>query len=57
VIILNLTFIFQKLKLELHREDDVLVITIHNLQKTKVNFIVLRSMHVSQLSSNIILKI
>lgn len=35
------SFTFQKLELNLHREGDVLVITIHNLQKTKVKFVII----------------
>jgi hypothetical protein len=35
------SFTFQKLEFKLHREGDVLVITIHNLQKTKVKFVII----------------
>jgi hypothetical protein len=35
------SFTFQKLEFKLHREGDVLIITIHNLQKTKVKSVII----------------
>lgn len=46
----NIYFTFQKLQLKLNREDENLIITIHNLQKTKVNFIILMCFSVTWLS-------
>jgi len=48
------SFTFQKLEFKLHREGDVLVITIHNLQKTKVKFVIMKCIKLFVVPPNVI---
>jgi hypothetical protein len=49
------SFTLQNLEFKLHREGDVLVITIHNLQKTKVKFInIMECINLSSVSPAVI---